>query len=133
MSEREHATRMNLKFPPESAFIDQASKEFNMEPPLCEHTIRKCIEALPDCVGEDDCGNPAYEFDSRHALESLLPKKPETAADEDRKCGNCAWYKNAGDSGTCKRYAPRNCRNEHPEYAKWPWVSYGDLCGEWQP
>lgn len=46
-------------------FIEEASKEFNMEPPLCEHTIRKCIEALP----ETSHGRSEYDEGFDRALE----------------------------------------------------------------
>lgn len=106
------------------------------EPPftLCERTVKMCLQMAWDAAAELEQHDSPLFVAVEDRIESLLPKPDRAAeADEDRKCGNCAWYKNAGDSGTCKRYAPRNCRDEHPEYAKWPWVNCGDLCGEWAP
>ncbi len=52
------------------------------EPPLCEHTLRRVLQALPGNKEEHELGWGSYNDalnDTRRCIRSLMPKSPLTA------------------------------------------------------
>lgn len=76
----------------------------------------------------DICGSCKQVFDKPHNCPHASHGEDEARVEA--RCGNCAFYKDRGEKGECRRRSPCGARAQHPEYAVWPWVSYYDTCGD---
>lgn len=59
-------------------------------------------------------------------------------ADGHDRCENCRYFQpneTNGETGDCRRYAPRPLQEGRPlsVLAPWPMVETADWCGEWAP